>query len=181
MHPEAYSWVRRFAPPDARRVLDIGGRNINGTTRALFPGAEVYRAIDILPGDGVDIVADAATWTPDGEYDVVVCTEVFEHAARWPDIVTTAFKALRPGGLFLATMAGPGRPVHSGVDGLWQLHPGEHYANVPPAMLSHVLTDAGFTEIRVDQQPQPADVRCIARRPWEPDELDPDAEEKRAA
>lgn len=165
MHAEAYAWVKEHAPADARRVLDIGGRDINGTTRHLFPAAEVYRVLDIAPGVGVDIVADAATWDPDGEYDVVTCTEVFEHTPVWRDICQTAYAALTPGGLFIATMAGPGRPAHSAVDGGWQLHPGEHYGNVHPNDLLDALISAGFVDVVTDRQSQPADTRCTARRP----------------
>ena len=79
MHPEAYEWVRPHATSEPVEVLDIGGRNINGTSRDHFPHATRFTVIDIAEGPGVDVVADAATWTPDRSYDVVVCTEVFEH------------------------------------------------------------------------------------------------------
>ncbi len=164
MHTEAYAWMVAHADPGPVTVLDIGGRDINGTPRDLFPAATLYRTLDILPGDGVDVVADAGTWTPDREYDVVVATEVFEHAANWRDICRTAFKALRPGGKFVATMAGPGRPVHSGVDGFGTLYAGEHYDNVHPDDLRVALREAGFSGVTVDSQPCPADVRCVAVR-----------------
>lgn len=163
MHNEAFDWVRRYATSDVD-VLDIGGRNINGTTRDLFPGA-TWTSLDLYSGPGVDIVADAAAWVPDRDYDVVVCTEVFEHAPAWPQICVTAFKACRPAGLFIATMAGPGRPEHSGIDGGWVLHPGEYYGNVDPDELRRVLTDVGFVGVEVDVQSNPADVRCVATKP----------------
>lgn len=165
MHPEAYAWVRDHAPVGPISVLDVGGRNINGTVRDLFPAADVYRSLDLRPGDGVDIVADAATWLPDRPYDVVVCCEVFEHTAAWPDILRSIFAALRPGGLAILTMAGPGRGEHSGVDGEWRLLDGEWYANVPPTVLADVLEDVGFTGITVDYQPSPADTRAVASKP----------------
>lgn len=165
MHPQAYDWVRRHATGDAVSVLDVGGRNINGSVRDLFPGAEPYVALDELPGDGVDIVADASTWTPDRQFDVVVCTEVFEHTASWRQICKVIHGALKPGGLAVLTMAGPGRPPHSAIDGGWQLHPGEHYANVAPGELRAGLEAAGFCDITVDYQPNPADTRAVAWRP----------------
>lgn len=164
MHAEAHEWVARHATQDRVAVLDIGGRNINGTVRDLFPHSD-FTALDIAPGEGVDIVADASTWTPDRAYDVVTCTEVFEHTGSWPEIVGTAYMALRPGGRFIATMAGPGRPEHSAIDGGPRLHPGEYYGNVDPDELTKVLDAAGFEEITVDQRSWPADVRCVATRP----------------
>lgn len=164
MHTEAYAWVQQHATTEPVTVLDIGGRNINGSVKDLFPNATSYTAMDIREGDGVDVVADAATWTPDREYQVVVCTEVFEHTDSWPDICATAFKACAPGGRFIATMAGPGRPEHSAVDGGWRLHPGEYYGNVDPDRLRSVLEDCGWRDVVVDQQHSPADVRAAATR-----------------
>lgn len=161
MHPEAREWVSRYASADPISVLDIGGRDINGTSRDLFAAAE-YTVLDIAAGPGVDIVADAATWTPDREYDLVLCTEVFEHTPSWPQICATAHKACRPGGRVVLTMAGPGRPEHSAVDGGWTLHPGEHYANIHPHDLLQALEAAGWRDIIVDRQDSPADVRATA-------------------
>lgn len=165
MHREAYEWVSRHATSDPVAVLDIGGRNINGSVRDLFPGAAPYVALDILAGDGVDIVADAALWEPDREYDVVVCTEVFEHTDVWPQICKTIFSALRPGGKAILTMAGPGRNEHSAIDGGGYLHPGEHYGNIAPDDLADALNAAGFADIVTDYQPNPADTRAVAAKP----------------
>lgn len=165
MHQQAYDWVASHATAQPVKVLDIGGRNINGSVRDLFPAATQYRAVDQFEGEGVDIVADCAEWAPDDEYDVVVSTEVFEHAQRWREIVDTAYLALKPGGRFVATMAGPGRPEHSAIDGGWELHPGEYYRNVDPQDLRVALIESGFVDITVDQQQSPADVRCVATRP----------------
>lgn len=164
MHREAMDWVSRFRTDEPITVLDIGGRNINGTVRDLFPNAH-FTAIDIAEGEGVSIVCDAGTWQPTGQWDVVTCTEVFEHAANWRDIVATAFAALCSGGLFVATCAGPGRAIHSGVDGYSQLHVGETYDNVAPEDLQAQLEAVGFEQIVVDYKPNPADTRCSAVRP----------------
>jgi Methyltransferase domain len=165
VHSEAYAWVAAHATTDPVDVLDLGGRNVNGSPRPLFPNAASYTVLDILDGPGVDVVADAATWQPGRAYDVVLACELFEHTAVWPRIVHTAYAACRPGGRFVVTTAAPGRAVHSGVDGGPALWPGEHYANIEPAALELALEEAGFTEILVDVQPVPADVRAVATRP----------------
>lgn len=172
MHAEAYAWVKQHAPTDARSVLDIGGRDVNGTVRGLFPDAKVYRVIDIQPGPNVDLVTDASTWTPDQQYDVVVCCEVFEHTPVWPAICATAYAALKPGGTLILTMAGPGRAPHSAVDGGHILHADEHYDNLEPDDLERVLDETGYLVVTVDQQHYPmADVRAVAQRPLD-DEYD---------
>ena len=163
MHAEAREWVRRHVPPASpMHVLDIGGRDINGSVRDLFPDVLSYTVLDIQDGDNVDIVADAATWVPVREYDIVVSCETFEHTDVWPDICRTAYKACASGGIFIATMAGPGRPEHSAIDGQFRLHPGEYYDNVAPEDLRAVLTECGWDNVIVDQQRSPADVRAAA-------------------
>lgn len=157
-------WIRKHATDDPVSVLDLGGRDINGSARSAFPGALVYTVLDILPGEGVDIVADAADWEPDRFWDVVVAAEIFEHTARWPAICRTAFEACDVGGRFIVTTAGPGRPPHSAVDGLFRLLPGEHYANVPAPELERVLVESGWSDVLVDSQPSPADTRAVATK-----------------
>jgi len=161
VHPEALAWVARHATAEPVTVLDIGGRFINGTPRDLFPAAS-YTVLDALTGPNVDIVADASMWTPDVEYDMIICTEVFEHAASWRAICATAFKACTPDGTLVVTCAGPSREIHSGVDGSPQLRAGEHYANIEPDDLRTVLAACGWQEIVVDQFG--TDVRATARR-----------------
>jgi hypothetical protein len=161
MHPEALQWVRDYSTSEPISILDVGGRFINGSPRVAFPAAD-YTVLDIRPGSNVDVVADAVTWTPDREYDGVVCCEVFEHTDVWPAICATMFKACRAGGFLIVTTAGPGRAVHSGIDGGPRLWEGETYANIEPAALSRVLEDCGWRNIIVDQQG--LDVRAHAMK-----------------
>lgn len=162
MHPAAYDWVARFATAGDLTVLDIGGRNINGTVRDLFPGATEYVAVDLYPGPGVDVVGDVTEWETDARFDVVVCAEVLEHAANWRGIVATAYERCREGGRFVMTCAGPGRHPHSGVDGEWRLHDGEHYGNIAPEEMEAELAAGGWSSFTVDQQG--LDLRSIAFR-----------------
>lgn len=164
MHAEAMQWIAAHSTDEPVSVLDLGGRDINGSPRGLWPNATRYTVLDILPGDGVDVVADASTWQPNDTWDVVVSAETFEHTASWPAICRTAYMACRPGGTFIVTTAGPGRPPHSGIDGEFRLHPGEHYANVPARELKRVLIETGFKNVVVDSQPSPADTRAVATR-----------------
>jgi len=168
MHDAAMQWIAKHATDEPVSVLDLGGRDINGNPKHLWPNATTYTVLDIRPGErpeDVDIIADAAGWDPDGRrWDVVVAAEIFEHTARWPAICRTAFKACAPGGRFIVTTAGPGRPPHSAIDGEFRLHPGEHYANVPAPELERVLAEAGWSGVVVDSQPSPADTRAVATK-----------------
>lgn len=162
MHQQAYEWIEQHGTDQPVEVLDLGGRDVNGNPYDIWPKATRYAVLDIRDGPGVDFVADAGTWEPDQEYDVVVSAETFEHTANWAAICRTAYKALKPGGTFIVTTAGPGRPPHSAVDGMQRLLPGEHYANVPGFELKRVLTETGFRDIVVDTQSDPADTRSVA-------------------
>jgi SAM-dependent methyltransferase len=165
MHEAARSWVAAHATTEAVAVLDIGGRDVGGpwggSVHEFFPDAD-YTVLDIVDGPDVDIVADAATWTPDRLFDVVVAVECFEHTWVWPEICSTAFQALRSGGRLVATMAGPGRAPH-GALGQPKPGPGEWYANVAPDDLAHVLKGQGWADIVVDQTG--LDVRAVATKP----------------
>jgi SAM-dependent methyltransferase len=116
MHDEARQFVAAHAPAGRVSVCEIGSRFINGGLRDLFDSTK-HVGVDIVGGLGVNIVADAATWEPPELFDVVVCCEVFEHTEVWPQIVATCGKALRPGGTFITTCAGPGREPHGAVGG----------------------------------------------------------------
>jgi SAM-dependent methyltransferase len=151
MHEQVLSWVGQFRTDEDLAVLDIGGRDLNGSTRILFPNANPYHVLDVRPGKGVDFVADAADWKPERTYDLVVTTETFEHAEKWREIIRTAWTALRPGGWLIFTCAGPGRPPHSGVEAVWGLIGDEWYANVSPGEIAGELHDQGWTEIEAHQ------------------------------
>ena len=151
MHEQVLSWVGRFRTDEDLSVLDIGGRDLNGSTRALFPYARPYHVLDLRPGPNVNVVADAATWDPTSAiswpYDLVLCTETFEHAEKWRQIIATAWAALRPGGWLIFTCAGPGRPPHSGIEAVPWLADGEWYRNVSPEEIREELESQGWTEI----------------------------------
>jgi SAM-dependent methyltransferase len=164
MHEAVIEYVsREIAARDLNRdkytVLDLGGRDINGTTRQLFNNVASYVSVDIADGLGVDIVADAADLNLDERFDVVVSTELLEHTERADEIVAAAARHLKPGGVFVATMAGPGRTPH-GAAGEPSPNPGEWYCNVSPDELEEWLAAAGFDKWEIDQSG--LDLRCTA-------------------
>jgi hypothetical protein len=181
MHPEAWEWITRNLRAYSNLELDVlefGSLNINGSTRALFPNARYY-GIDLQTGPGVDEVADATSWqhpTLYGKFDVVVCSEVFEHLCDWRLIVKNAAAHLNDTGVFISTCASDGRHAHS-AKGIgaplarWQSdHPGhpldevEWYQNVGYQDLELALKDAGFTLYRIEQRTSPGDIYCAATR-----------------
>lgn len=144
MHVQAMDFIAASAAGlSPQSVLEIGSLDINGSVRPLFAGAATYHGLDLVAGDGVDEVADAATWDPgDRRFDLVVSAEVLEHAPAWRDVLGTMWRALRPGGTLLMTCATDPRPPHSAVDG-WDVRDDEWYANVAAAEVRSVLAEWG--------------------------------------
>jgi SAM-dependent methyltransferase len=162
MHDAAYLYVMNALTgiDTACSVLELGGRDVNGTVRPLFKKAVRYVAVDIVWGPSVDVVADAADLRLDELFDIVVSTELLEHAERAKEIVEAARRHTKPGGVFIATMAGPGRRPH-GASGEGEPPPGEFYRNVEGRILEDWLINAGFDEWVIDSLD--TDVRCTAR------------------
>lgn len=99
------------------RVLDVGGRNINGTYRALFAD-QWYESCDCVPGPNVDVVlADAYDWAeyPSESIDVAISGQVLEHCEFDYLVVKEIGRVLRPGGLACIIVPGSG-PKHEEPD-----------------------------------------------------------------
>jgi hypothetical protein len=130
MHPQAYNFIAAQAAGlgRARLVIELGSRDVNGSVRGLFD-AERYIGIDVRPGNGVDIVADGATYTPPAPPDLVVTCEVLEHTPEAEAIIRQALTILPAGGRLLVTAAAPERAPHSAEDG-GPLRAGEFYQGI---------------------------------------------------
>jgi Methyltransferase domain len=164
MHPEARDGLARQLEASCLdlsapwRVLDLGGRDINGSIRDLLPAA-TWTGLDVEAGQGVDMVHDATTPWPGGfdQFDIVVCTEVLEHVEKWGALLRTATQALEPGGpeMLFVTCASTGRRPH-GASGAMDPAPGEWYDNVSPAALRDALVGL-FRYSHVEYRANPGD------------------------
>ena len=127
MHPSAYIFASRALTPEdvkGRRVVEAGAHDYNGSVRSVYEamGPASYTGTDMEPGPGVDLVCPAEK-LPDvlGEAgaDVVISTEMLEHAEDWRGAAAGLARVLAPGGLLLLTTRSPGFPYHP--------HPGDHW------------------------------------------------------
>lgn len=168
MHPRAWLYVCEalgshdaFLDRAGVRVVELGGtiRTDGYDARRLLPWCS-WTSVDL---EGADVAGDAATWGRPGCADVVLATELLEHAEDAAGIVSNAARLLVPAGLFVATMAGPTRSPH-GATGEPHPAPGEFYRNVEPALLTEWLAGAGFTTLGIDLTDDGLDLRCWARR-----------------
>jgi hypothetical protein len=166
MHDEARAGMARMIEASGIDLsgrldaLDMGGVDINGTTRDLFPQAR-WTGLDIEDGPGVDVVADAATWQTKRRFDIVTCTELLEHVEDWRGCIGTAHGVLKRGGYLFITAASTGRYPHGARGGPSPL-PGEWYTNIAPDALTVAL--AAFSMSHVEFNPNPGDVYAWARK-----------------
>lgn len=131
MHESVMDFLRKEVKPEevlGKEVLEIGSQNVNGTPRSVILPMKPsrYVGVDFTPGDGVDLVIDAAKivdhFGPD-RFDVVISTEMLEHAQDWRTAVHAMKTVLRENGLLLVTTRGPGFPYHGYPHDYWRFTP----------------------------------------------------------
>jgi SAM-dependent methyltransferase len=165
MHPSVFTWgcrvLRRHASPGAR-WLEVGSLNVNGSLRTYaerFTRPRWYYGIDRIPGPGVDALADAAD-LKDQVADVVITTEMLEHAPDWRAALAGCKRAVAIGGLLLLTTRGPGFPRHE--------YPGDHW-RFTVELLALACRDLALLTVQPDTDPGSPGVFLLGRRevdPW---------------
>lgn len=106
-------------------VLEVGSQDINGTPRDIILryGPASYIGVDSGAGPGVDVVLDVRNLTAhfgSKRFDLVVSTEMLEHAEDWKAAVTQMKEILRLGGLLAVSTRGPGFPYHGFPHDYWR-------------------------------------------------------------
>jgi 2-polyprenyl-6-hydroxyphenyl methylase/3-demethylubiquinone-9 3-methyltransferase len=167
--PEPWAWKRRRALllAEARpgeRVLDLGcgaGRFVAVLREAGAQPVGVELAAEALerarrnvPGADLRLAeADGTLPLDHGSVDLVWCSEVLEHVADTPYVLTEVRRVLRPGGRLLVTT-----PFHGRLKGVaiallaFERHfdpLGGHLRFYTRASLAGALDAAGFTDVRV--------------------------------
>ncbi len=142
----------------AKRVLELGSLDMNGSPREYFWKPEDYVGVDWREGKGVDEVALAHEYAGrhDGYFDVVVSTEMLEHDPHWKQTLLRAVELLRDGGHMVLTMAGEGRPEHE-----VYVSPGGdrgYYHNLTiKEVVEYVLQISRFRMVHAEDNPNPGD------------------------
>jgi SAM-dependent methyltransferase len=140
-------------------VLEVGSLDVNGTPRtAIEPlGPASYVGVDIRPGPRVDQICGAsdlvATFGTES-FEVVVSTEMLEHAEDWRGAISNMKRVLAPGGLLLLTTRSPGFPQHD--------HPNDYWRFTRQDALE-IFSD--MEEVEVAEDPMAPGILVRARRP----------------
>ena len=166
MHPSALAFVTvalTAADVEGRTVIEAGALDVNGSARpwveSLRPAS--YLGTDMRPGPRVDVVCraeDLPVRFGPGTADVVLCTEMLEHAESWRAAMRGLIGVLAEGGILVLTTRGPGFPVHG--------HPGDYWRFTVPAM-RQILEAARLQVLACvpDTDPASPGVFCKARKP----------------
>ena len=108
-----------LAPSDVRgkRVLEVGSLDVNGSVRGdiMALGPAEYIGIDIRPGPGVDVICDAGDLVArfgEDAFDLVISTELLEHARDWRRIVSNIKRVTKPGGVLIVSTRSYGVDFH---------------------------------------------------------------------
>lgn len=150
-----------------KEVLEVGSMDVNGSLRchveALAPLC--YVGVDFLAGSGVDVVCDATDLVRNygiHSFDVVISTEMLEHAEDWRAVVSSMKAVIRPGGLLLLTARSPGFHRHG--------YPYDWHRFTREDM---TLIFADFELLRFEDDCEAPGVMVFARKPdqWNPVDL----------
>lgn len=170
MHESVMKFVEEcceiIRPDDGQLVVEIGSRNINGQARTAFKKHNVeYIGIDLIDGEGVDIVHDCTTLplpVIDGKsdyfwdfVDVIVCCEVLEHVAQWDWMIASIKRMMMlPGSWLILTTRAPGFPRHEFPNDYWRFK-----------LSDMMIAFSDLEIIRLEPDPQASGVFLLARRP----------------
>lgn len=142
-----------------KRVLEVGALDVNGSPRGLVEllAPASYIGVDIRPGPKVDRICDASGLVDAfgaDSFDVVISTEMLEHAKDWRGAISNMKRVLAPGGLLLITTRSPGFPRHD--------YPGDYWRFTVQDALE-IFSD--MEEIQVEEDPMASGILVRAKKP----------------
>lgn len=149
MHPSVMEFLRTKISPDeiaGFEVLEVGAQDVNGSPRqVLLPHKpKKYVGIDFAHGRGVDLVMDVkdlTTYFGVDWFDVVISTEMLEHAQDWRTAVAQMKGVLKPDGLLVVTARGPGFPYHGFPHDYWRYTVDDFSRIFQDMLIQHVGQD----------------------------------------
>jgi SAM-dependent methyltransferase len=137
MHPSVMEFLRKeikYSEIAGFDILEVGAQDVNGSPREVIqplnPGK--YVGIDFTQGKGVDLVMDVAKLSQyfgPAAFDVVISTEMLEHAKDWRTAVDQMKTVLRVGGMLVVTTRSKGFPYHGYPHDYWRYRI-EHFEKI---------------------------------------------------
>jgi hypothetical protein len=162
VHSSVVDFVQRILNAEhvtGRRVLEVGSHHVNGSLRpyveSLAPAE--YLEVDTVSGPSVDRIADyeqLCSYVGNG-WDIVISTEMLEHALDWRACMLELADALAVGGPLIITTRSPGFPYHLSPDDYWRY---------TPAVMQRILDALRLDTVLIEDDPQAPGVFAVARK-----------------
>ncbi|MGC1549551.1 MAG: class I SAM-dependent methyltransferase [Rhodanobacter sp.] len=147
----------RHLPRQGARLLDVGCGNGAFLLRAMEAGWKVFgvepdpaaakqaKAAQLIVHNG-----DIHSYSPDGTFDVITLSHVFEHLHDPSDVLLRCFELLNPGGVLWMAMPnadGLGQKIYRSA--WFALDPPRHLFLPSRRELKRLCSYAGFSEVRL--------------------------------
>jgi len=141
-----------------KTILEVGALDINGTVRPFVESHDptLYLATDFMAGPGVDQVVAAEKLVETfgkNSFDVVVSTEMLEHAENWRECINNMKDVTQE--YLIITARGPGFPLHSYPDDWWRYTTED---------MARIFADFTIIENMQDTDPQSPGVFFIGKK-----------------
>ena len=157
MHAEIFHWFKEILKKnhpelfDSEKILECGSLNINGTVKPFFNYKE-YIGVDWQPGREVTCVSLIHEYKdkPDGYFDLIVSTEMFEHDPYWQKSLKRMVDLCGVGGSLILTMATGQREPHE----LDCAPINNYYQNIVPSKFVRLLKNQAEFELIEPHCPQ---------------------------
>lgn len=152
-----------------KRVLEVGSKYVNGSIRPLierFVCPKEYIGVDIEDGKYVDIVLAAENllehFGPES-FDVVISTELLEHACDWRLVISNMKEILKPAGHIYITTRSFGFPHHAYPYDFWRFEIDD---------MKCIFSDFDIIQLSEDHEAPGIFLKCRKPCKWEPNSLD---------
>ena len=173
-HPQQFDFVKKVRSlyPNhfwLKKVVEFGSLNLNGTVRDFFSDCD-YTGVDIIEGDGVDVVGYCHEFYKDIDYDVVISCEMLEHDLFYHASLLRMANLMKPGGLLIITCATDGRPEHGTINHSPADSPATngYYKNITIPQIFYcykgLISDGYFDTFHVELNHESHDLYIYAKR-----------------
>ncbi len=132
-----HAFFDTYLPTGHSVILDVGSQDINGSLRACAPSRATYIGVDMVAGNGVDLLLEDPHVLPfvDQHFDAVVTTSCFEHDPMFWVTFLEITRVTRCGGYIYVCVPS---------NGWYHQHPRDNWRFYPDAGLT--LQDWGRHE-----------------------------------